>query len=220
MQGHTLGSDARDWVMANIRLLWSNTECGISPQKHWLIWDGLSSSRQHQTWLFSKTSTSELGLMKMQWKITRVRTSFLVTKKNRLRDSLAELDSLGLFWQISIHSALSHCHSHDQDTSGLYPVKAYFKIRYFLDQLITVPHHRENKTKKTQQNKSYYSYFENSWWIFWKLCIVNTAGRLFITDFIPLVLLLLASLRGNHFRHKRHVLQKQGWNKWLKIYGV
>lgn len=81
MQGHTLGSDARDWVMANIKLLWSNTASGISPQKHWLIWDGVSSSQQRQMWLFSKTSTSELGLMKMQWKITRVRTSFLITTK-------------------------------------------------------------------------------------------------------------------------------------------
>lgn len=63
---------------------------------------------------------------------------------------------------------------------------------------------------KTQQN--YSSYFENYWWIFWKLCLVNIAGRFFITDFILLVLLLLASLRGNHFRHKRYVLHKQGWN--------
>lgn len=39
---------------------------------------------------------------------------------------------------------------------------------------------------------------------------MNIAGRLFITDFILLVLLLLASLRENHFRHKRYVLQKQG----------
>lgn len=149
MQGHTLGSDARDWVMANIKLLWSNTASGISPQKHWLIWDGVSSSQQRQMWLFSKTSTSELGLIENAVKDYQGKNFIPNYYKTRLTESLAELDSLGLFWQILIHSALSHCHSDDQDTSRLYPVEAYFKIRYFLDQLITAPPSQEKQKKST-----------------------------------------------------------------------
>lgn len=92
--------------------------------------------------------------------------------KTRLTDSLAEPDSLGtdigLFWQVSTHSALSHCHSDDQDTSRLYPVDLYFEISYSLDQLITPPYHRgkkpnqPTKKKKSQKTPNYSSYFENS----------------------------------------------------------